>query len=219
MSVTTQTTYLAQLVAQAKTRATERKFTQSVELAINLKDIDMKKQESILNETIFLPNTFSSKQKICLFASGDVAVRAKETEIDKIIGPEELNTLSETKREARKIAKLYNVFLAETTLMPQIGKVLGQFLGPSGKMPTPVPPNAPLDGFVKRFSSIARVRTKGQLTTACKVGDEKMSDEQIAQNAEAVLSAVEKKLPSGKGNIKNIVFKLSMSPSQKSKVQ
>ena len=219
MSATLKTSHLTQLATDARESGKSRKFPQSLELIVTLKDIDSKKQDSILNETVFLPNQFSSRQKICAFASGDLAVRAKKSEIDRVIEPEELDSLAEKKRDARKIARGYQVFLAQTDLMPKIGKVLGPFLGPRGRMPTPVPPNAPLDALIARFASAVRVRSRGQLAAACKIGDDKMTDEQIGQNAEAVVSAIEKKLPSGADNIKTVFLKLSMGPPVKAKVQ
>ena len=38
-----------------------------------------------------------------------------------------------------------------TQVMPLVGKTLGQLLGPRGKMPTPVPFNAPIDSFLQNL--------------------------------------------------------------------
>ena len=217
MSNNAKSSKLTELVTKARESSTKRNFSQSFEFAVNLKDIDMKKLQFSLNEMVILPNVFSLKQKICIFASGDLALRAKKSDVDKVIEPEELDSLVERKREAKKLANEYHLFLSEVTQMPKIGKIMGSLLGPRGKMPIPIPPNVAIDTFVKRFSSTARVRSKGQLSAACKVGDENMSDEQIAQNSETVLAAVEKKLPQASNNIKNIVMKLSMSPPVNSK--
>ncbi|MGI0027193.1 MAG: 50S ribosomal protein L1, partial [Nitrosopumilaceae archaeon] len=84
------------------------------------------------------------------------------------------------------------------------------FMGPRGKMPTPVPFNAPIDSILERFRSSIRVRLRNSLSLACKIGDETMSDEDLAANANAVISLVEKKLPSGDKNIKKIMVKTSM---------
>ena len=44
----------------------------------------------------------------------------------------------------------------------------------------------------------------------CKIGDETMEDADLAINAHAVLSAVEKKLPNGEKNIKRVMIKTTM---------
>ena len=94
--------------------------------------------------------------------------------------------------------------------MTTVGKVLGQLLGPRGKMPIPVPFNAPIESFLERFRSSIRVKVKNSLSISCKIGDESMGDEDLAANAHAVISAVEKKLPSGDKNIRRVILKTSM---------
>ncbi len=94
--------------------------------------------------------------------------------------------------------------------MPVVGKTLGQLLGPRGKMPTPVPFNAPIESFLERFRSSIRVRAKNALSIACKIGDESMEDADLASNVNAVISAIEKKLPNGDKNIKKIMVKTTM---------
>jgi large subunit ribosomal protein L1 len=94
--------------------------------------------------------------------------------------------------------------------MTTVGKVLGQLLGPRGKMPVPVPFNAPIESFLDRFRSSIRVKVKNSLSLACKIGDESMDDADLAANAHAILSAIEKKLPNGERNIRKIIIKTSM---------
>jgi len=61
----------------------------------------------------------------------------------------------------------YDFFLADTKLMPAVGKKLGQLLGPRGKMPTPVPFNAPIESFLERFRSSVKIKAKGSLSMSC----------------------------------------------------
>jgi len=68
----------------------------------------------------------------------------------------------------------------------------------------------PLNHFLQRFRSSIKVRTRASLSVSCKIGDESMDDTDLAINAHAVLSAIEKKLPNGERNIKRIMIKTSM---------
>jgi len=122
----------------------------------------------------------------------------------------ELNQVGANKRESRKLINGYDFFLSDTQLMATVGKTLGQFMGPRGKMPTPVAFNAPIDSILERFRSSIRVRLRNALSLACKIGDETMTDDDLAANANAVISMVEKKLPSGDKNIKKIMVKTTM---------
>ncbi|MCH8995901.1 MAG: 50S ribosomal protein L1 [Nitrososphaerota archaeon] len=199
---------LAEMIKEAKAIDKERKFKQSIEIIMVFKDIDVKKGFSI-NETIQLPKT-NSPAAICVMASGDMGLKAKNAKADRVIDNDELTRIGANKRESRKLINSFDFFLADTKLMPVVGKVLGQLLGPRGKMPTPVPFNAPIDSFLERFRSSVRVRVKNSLSMACKIGDESMEDAELASNAYAVLSGIEKKLPNGDKNIRKILIKTTM---------
>ena len=199
---------LAELMKQVKTATKERKFKQSIELIINFKDIDVKKGFA-LNEIVQLPKT-SSPATVCVIATGDMSQKAKEAKADSVIGTEELDKFATNKRESRKFINKYDFFLADTKVMPLVGKTLGQLLGPRGKMPTPVPFDASIEAFLERFRTCIKVRTRASLSIASKIGDVSMEDSDLAINAHAVLTAIEKKLPNGEKNMKKILIKTTM---------
>ncbi len=209
---------LTDMIKEAKATDKDRKFKQALELIMIFKDIDVKKGFSI-NETIQLPKQTSTPATVCVMASGDMGLKAKEAKADKVIDTGDLDKLGANKRESRKFINKYDFFLSDTKLMPAVGKVLGQLLGPRGKMPTPVPFDAPIGSFLERFRSSIRVKVKSSLSTSCKIGDETMEDADLAANAHAVISAVEKKLPNGDRNIKRILVKTTMGKVIKEQIQ
>lgn len=199
---------LSEIVKEAKASSKGRKFTQSLELIMVFKDIDVKKGFAI-NETVQLPRT-GSPASVCVMATGDMGTKAKAANADRVIDAGELEQLSANKRESRKLINKYDFFLADTQIMPAVGKALGQLLGPRGKMPTPVPFNAPIEAFLQRFRSSIKVRVRGSLSMSCKIGTESMGDPELAANASAVINAVKAKLPNGERNIKKIMVKTTM---------
>ena len=201
--------HLTQMIGEAKKGQKQRKFKQSVELIMVFRDIDVKKGFAI-NETVQLPKTLSQPASVCVVASGDLGLKAKSANADRIVDGIEVNKIGANKRESRKLINGFDFFLSDTSLMATVGKTLGQFMGPRGKMPTPVPFNAPIDSILERFRSSIRVRLRNSLSLACKIGDETMSDEDLTANANAVINLVEKKLPSGDKNIKKIMIKTTM---------
>ncbi len=198
-------------IKEAKEKSKKRNFTQSVELILNLKDVDMKSPEGRIQERIELPHSSPEKlNKMCIIATGELALKAKKAKADLVIGKDELGGLAGKKKELRKIANEYSFFLAEAPLMPRVGKVLGPALGPRGKMPVPVPPTADISGLIKRYRKMILVRMRNYPVIRCRVGTESMKEEEIAENIEAVVRVIEGKLKRGMKNIKTVYLKMSM---------
>src|SRR5579875_2866496 len=139
---------IAQMVTEAKKDQKERKFKQSLELIMVFKDIDVKKGFAI-NETVQLPKKLNQPASVCVIASGDLGLKAKGANADMVVDGAQVAQIGTNKRESRKLINGYDFFLADTTLMANVGKTLGQFMGPRGKMPTPVPFNAPIDSILR----------------------------------------------------------------------
>ena len=197
---------LVEVIKQAKESDKDRKFKQSVEMIMVFKDVDVKKGFAI-NETVQLPKKTTIPASVCIMASGDMGIKAKNAKADLVMDENELTKLSADKKKSKKMVNKYDFFLADTKLMPTVGKKLGQLLGPRGKMPTPVPFNAPIESFLERFRSSVKIRAKGSLSMSCRIGEEDMDDADLAANASAVATAIEKTLPNGSKNIEKIMFK------------
>ena len=202
-------TQLVEVIKKAKESEKARKFQQSIELILVFKDIDVKKGFAI-NETIQLPKKMSKSASVCIIAAGDLGIKAKNAKADRVMNEAELIELGKNKRESRKVINKYDFFLADTKLMPTVGKVLGQLLGPRGKMPTPIPFNAPVEALLERFRTSVGVKVKGSLSLSCKIGEESMEDADLAANANTIAAAIEKKLPNGDKNIRKIMIKTTM---------
>jgi large subunit ribosomal protein L1 len=189
----------------------KRKFAQSIDLVVKLREVDLKKPENRINETIALPNPPEKPLKICVIASGDLATRAKAAGADMLVSRQDLENLGKDKKAARKLAVDYDFFIAEAPLMPLVGRGLGSFLGPRGKMPTPVPPNAAIDQIVSSHRNMVRVRMREQPVLQCRIGTENMADDKLVENVQAVVSRVEQKLERGFKNISEFLLKSTMS--------
>ena len=207
-------TQLVEVIKQAKESDKTRKFQQSIEMILVFKDIDVKKGFAI-NETIQLPKKMSKSASVCIIAAGDLGIKAKNAKADRVMNEAELIQLGKNKRESRKVINKYDFFLADTKLMPTVGKVLGQLLGPRGKMPTPIPFNAPVEALLERFRTSVGVKVKGSLSLSCKIGEESMEDADLAANANTIAAAIEKKLPNGDRNIRKIMIKTTMGKAVK----
>ena len=192
----------------------DRKFKQKIDLVINLKNLDLNIPKNRIDEEIILPHGRGSEAKVALFASGELALKAKK-HVDLLIKPEEIEDFSTDKGKFKKVADAHHFFIAEAPLMPTIGKTLGTILGPRGKMPKPVPPNADVSGLVKNLRSTVKVRSKSNKTFHTIAGEETMSKEDIAENISAIIKRLESKLERGRMNIGSVYVKTTMGPSER----
>ena len=202
-------------VKEVKGKGSERKFSQSIDLAINLQNIDMKKPEGRIQERIELPHSAAKDVKVCVVASGEMALKAKKAGASLVLEGAALEALVADKKKQKETAKKYDVFIAEAPMMPLVGKSLGASLGPRGKMPTPVPPNADIAAAIEQHRKIVSVRMRGQPVLQCRVGNESMTDEEIAENVQAVVRRIEGKLKRGIKNFRSVYLKTSMGESVK----
>lgn len=208
---------LLEAVREAKTRSGEKKFTQSVELILDIKEIDMKSPEGKIQQVIELPHVTGKPNKILVIATSELAMNAKKANVDKVMEKAELEGLSGKKKELRKLANTYDVFLSEAPLMPLVGRTFGPVLGPRGKLPVPVPPTADITVLVKKHRKTVVVRMRNQPIIQCAIGTADMKEEEIVDNIQAVLRMLEGKLKRGLKNIKYAFIKTSMGAPVKIK--
>jgi len=208
---------LLDAVKEAKSKSGEKKFTQSIELILDIKEIDMKSPEGKIQQVIELPHATGKPNKILVVASGELAMNARNAKVDKVMEKADLEGLAGKKKELRKLANTYDVFLSEAPLMPLVGRNFGPVLGPRGKLPVPVPPNADITTLVKKHRKTVVVRMRNQPIIQCAVGTADMKEEQIVENIQAVLRVLEGKLKRGLKNIKYAFIKTSMGTPVKIK--
>ena len=198
-----------QVIEDALKSDKERKFVETVEVAINLRDVDLQNPQKRINAEVALPHGRGRPARVAVFAQGEMAVISKKI-VDTVLGPEQIDELSENKREARKLADRFDFFVAETGLMATIGKSLGVVLGPRGKMPRPIPPQADIERIINSLTNLVPVRSKDRPTFHVPFGNISMSQDQLAENLETILKRVESNLDRGSDNIASIWVKTTM---------
>jgi len=192
----------------------DRHFKQTIDVVINLKNIDLNIPKNRVEEDIELPKGRGSEAKIALFASGELALKSQNV-VDFIIKPEEIEELSSNKKQFKKVADSYDFFIAEAPLMPTIGKTLGTVLGPRGKMPRPVPPAADISNLVSTLRNTVKIRSKTNTTFHSIVGNQDMDSADIAANIEAIIKRLDGILERGHMNIRSIYVKTTMGPAER----
>ncbi|MHC1593256.1 MAG: 50S ribosomal protein L1 [Methermicoccaceae archaeon] len=203
---------LVEKVKSVLSEAPERNFLESIELAMNLKNVDMSKPANRVDVEVSLPHGTGKALKIAVFAKGEAALRAEGAGAD-VIDPSEIDELGADKKKARKTTMEYDMFIAEAQYMPQIGKAMGALLGPRGKMPTPLTPDKDVVDIIEKLRTSIRLRSKDKTTFHASVGKANMEPTAIAENIDAVLNRLIGALPRGSQNIKSVYASTTMGPS------
>ncbi len=204
---------VTQALKKIKESSAKRNFTQSIDLIINLKDINLKKPEQVVNLYATLHYSKGKKVKICALVGPELLPQAKQV-CDLAISVDDFTKYQE-KKEAKKLATSYDFFIAQATIMPKLATTFGRVFGPKGKMPNPkagcvVPPNANLKPLCEKLQKTIKLQTKNDLIIQTMVGKEDMKEEEVIDNIMTVYDSLVHNLAGGKNNIKNSYLKLTM---------
>lgn len=208
---------ILRVLKDVREKSPKRKFSQTFDLVLNLRGIDLKKPEQKVELFVPLPHAIGKKISVCAFVDASLSAKAKDV-VEKIILKEEFPRWANNKKEQKKLATVYDYFIAQVDLMGQVAATFGKTLGPKGKMPNPkagcvVPVTLPnLQPVKDKLVLLARVQTKNELSVKVPVGTEAMPDDQIADNIFVVYQTLLAKLPQEKDNLKNVLLKLTMGP-------
>jgi large subunit ribosomal protein L1 len=199
-------------VAQALAEAPPRQFRETVDLAVNLRDLDLNDPSNRVDESVVLPAGTGQETRIVVFATGETALRAEDV-ADQVLGPDELEELGDDDDAAKDLAADTDFFVAEAALMQDIGRYLGTVLGPRGKMPTPLQPDDDVVETVDRMKNTVQLRSRDRRTFHTRVGAEDMDAAEISENIDVIVRRLEATLEKGPLNIDSVFVKTTMGPS------
>ena len=203
-------TEIIEAVKEAKEQAKPRNFTQSIDVIINIKDLDVRKPENRFSEEVALPNGRGKPIKVGVIADGELALGAKNAGVDVVISKEDLQEFGKDRKAAKKVVNSVDSFIAQADMMPLVGRFLGPILGPRNKMPKPVPASARIEPLLERVQATIKVGVKQQPSIQILVGTQDMEDEKLAENIEAVLAVLDRNLEKGRNQIKSMYIKVTM---------
>ena len=199
-------------VSRALEESAPRNFTETVDLAINLRDLDLNDPSNRIDESIVLPAGTGQETSIVVFAEGETALRAEDA-ADQVLSSDELADLGDDDDAAKDLADDTDFFLAEEALMQNIGRYLGTVLGPRGKMPDPISPDDDVVEMVDRLRKSVQIRSGERRTFHTRVGAEDMSAEDIGDNVDVILRRLHADLEKGPMNIDSVYVKTTMGPA------
>jgi large subunit ribosomal protein L1 len=199
-------------VSRALDEAPPRNFRETVDLAVNLRDLDLNDPSQRVDESVVLPAGTGQETRIVVFASGETALRA-EAVADEVLDGDDLEELGDDTDAAKDLADETDFFVADASLMQDIGRYLGTVLGPRGKMPTPLQPDDDVVETVNRMKNTVQLRSRDRRTFHTRVGAQDMDSDEIADNIDVIIRRLEADLEKGPLNIDSMYVKTTMGPA------
>jgi large subunit ribosomal protein L1 len=196
-----------------------RKFDESIDFIINLKDLNLNDPKQRIDKEVILPNNVLKKEKpdVCVIASDEILLEARNMGLDILDQDGLVKLNNEEKKYKKKFVKKYDYFIVEDKMMPNVARYLARFLGPIGKMPKPFPSGYgiisnpdDLRTAIDRYLKVIRIQLKKQPSIQVKIGKKSMEKEKLLENMKAVVEYIADQMPHKYNNIKSIYLKTTM---------
>lgn len=193
----------------------KRNFTQSLDVIVNLQQIDLKKPEHKVDLGIVMPTPIKAKPiKVCAIV--DKSMAHAENVFDYVLYNEDMMAMKGDLKKIRTITHKYDKFVVQAAYMPQFAQVFGKYLGPMNKMPSPklgmvINEKTPLQELYDKLQKTVHLQTKKNLVLQSSIGTENETDEELAEKIAQIYQTLTQSLVNHENNIKNVAIKFTMS--------
>ncbi|KAG8132206.1 hypothetical protein E2320_010078 [Naja naja] len=206
-----------------------RKFLETVELQISLKNYDPQKDKRFSGTVRFgillisvhrevlavrLKSAPRPKFSVCVLGDQQHCDEAKAVDIPHM-DIEALKKLNKNKKLVKKLAKKYDAFLASESLIKQIPRILGPGLNKAGKFPSLLTHNENMVGKVDEVKSTIKFQMKKVLCLAVAVGHVKMTEDELVYNIHLAVNFLVSLLKKNWQNVRALYIKSTMGKPQR----
>ena len=184
------------------------KFDETVELALRL-GVDPRQADQMVRGTLVLPHGLGKSKKVLVIAGGEKVREAEEAGADLVGGEEMVKKIQEGWTD-------FEAVIATPDMMKSVGR-LGKVLGPRGLMPNPKAGTVTFDvktAIQEIKAGKVEFRVDKTAIIHVPVGKSSFPAERLAENAQALISAVVKAKPvAAKGKyVRSITLSSTMGP-------
>jgi large subunit ribosomal protein L1 len=200
-------------------KSKDRKFDESIDLILNIKDVNLQDPNTRIDQELILPNEVIKDEKpnVCVIASDEILLEAKNLGLDTLDSEGLANLNNQEKKYKKKFVKKYEYFIVEDKEMRNVARYLARFLGPAGKMPKPFPSGygiiSSVDDLktgIERYKKVIRVQMKKNPIIQLKIGKKSMSSNKLLENMKTAVDFILDFLPHKYNNIKSMIIKTTM---------
>lgn len=197
----------------AASKEKQRKFVETVELQIGLKNYDPQKDKRF-SGTVRLRTVPRPRFRVCVLGDQQHCDEAAANNIPSM-DAEALKKLNKNKKLVKKLAKQYDAFLASESLIKQIPRLLGPGLNKAGKFPTLLTHNENMVAKVDEVKGTIKFQMKKVLCLATAIGHVEMTAEELAANINLAVNFLVSLLKKNWQNVKSLHIKTTMGVPQR----
>ena len=200
-------------VKECLTNRKQRKFAETIDLQIGLKDIDPNKDKRFAG-TVKLPNITRPHLKVCVIADAAHIDKLKKLgDVDYIDAEalkKKIDPNDKKGKELKKWAGKYKLLFVSETLVRQLPKLGGPLLSKWGKFPTVIKTDDDVKLKIDEMKSSVKFQLKKVLCLAVAVANDKMTEDQIRQNLITAINYLVSLLKKNWNNVKSLYIRTTM---------
>jgi len=193
----------------------KRGFVETIELQFALKNYDPNKDKRF-SGSLRLPIAPKQKFKVAIIGDQKHIDEAKASGIPAM-SQDDLKKLKKDKKLVKKLAKSYNAFLASSSLIRMIPRLLGPGLNKAGKFPSVLGANDNLLDKVEQQKATIKfqLKSKKTLCLGVPVANVEMKNDEINTNVVLSINFFVSLLSKNWQQVKRIYIKSTMGPSHR----
>lgn len=189
----------------------KRNFVESIELQVTLKNYDAQRDKRF-SGTFRLPVVPKNKYEVCVLGNAKHCEKAEQIGVDKMT-VEDLKKFNKNKKIIKKFAKKYDSFLASSSLIKQIPRILGPGLTKAGKFPALLEDKDNLQEKIDQTKATIKFQMKKVLCMSLAVANVEMTKEETALNIQLSINFLVSLLKKQWQNLGKVYLKTTMGPA------
>jgi large subunit ribosomal protein L10Ae len=190
----------------------DRKFVETVDLQIGLKDYDPNKDKRFAG-SVRLPFVPRPRLKVCVIADAAHIDKCKAANIEFIDADtlkKKIDPADKKGKELKKWAKKFKLLFISESLVRQLPKLGGPFLTKWGKFPSVIQTADDVKTKIEEGLQTVKFQLKKVLCLGVAVANVSMNEEQIRQNLNMSINYLVSLLKKGWNNIKSLYIRTTM---------
>jgi len=193
----------------------KRKFLETIELQVALKNFDPTKDKRF-SGVVRLPVAPKTKFTVCIIGDAKDVERAKVAGVPSMT-QDDLKKLKKDKKLVKKLANSYDCFLASSTLIRLIPRLLGPGLNKAGKFPAVLGPNEDIHEKIaaQKASIKFQLKSKKALCLGVPVANVGMGGDDVQANITLAINFMVSLLSKNWQQVKRLYVKSTMGPAHR----